>query len=168
MERIDDIKRIIFSRDRFKFDVWKHMYFMLSKFLSTYYKKFPKASIRSFKIDLKAIKKDGRRKYEMKAGLITHFGNFFAEKSGWGARETFGRMLSSLRKQVWAAKTQRQNSERGRKNKTINVRKIFCPVCGSTAIRPVPRGFRCLNCKARLEKPESTWIKIRKTPRYIG
>lgn len=76
MERISQIKQIIISQARFKFSVWKHMYFRLSKFLSVYYKKFPKESIKSFKISIKAIRTEGeRRKFEMKARLLTHFGN---------------------------------------------------------------------------------------------
>ena len=46
--------------------------------------------------------------------------------------------------------------------------KIFCPICGSAAIRPVKDKFRCLNCKALFSKPEKTKIELRKRPRYIG
>lgn len=47
--------------------------------------------------------------------------------------------------------------------------KIFCPICGSAAIRPsIKKKFRCLNCKAIFYEPKRTQIKIRKRPRYIG
>lgn len=54
-------------------------------------------------------------------------------------------------------------------NKKMVVReKLFCPICGSAAIRPIKRRFRCLNCKALFSKPKRTKIKLRKKPRYIG
>jgi len=47
--------------------------------------------------------------------------------------------------------------ENNKSNKEVIVRKkIFCPICGSAAIRPVKRRFRCLNCKARFSKPKKT------------
>jgi len=52
--------------------------------------------------------------------------------------------------------------------KTIIREKLFCPICGSAAIRPVKRRFRCLNCKAIFSKPKKTKIELRKKPRYIG
>lgn len=52
--------------------------------------------------------------------------------------------------------------------KRVAKKKIFCPVCGSTAIRPIKDIFRCLNCKARFSKPKKTVVKLRKKPRYIG
>ena len=56
-----------------------------------------------------------------------------------------------------------------RSNKEVIVRKkIFCPICGSTAIRPIKRRFKCLNCKALFSKPKKAKIKLRKRPRYIG
>jgi len=52
--------------------------------------------------------------------------------------------------------------------KIIVKEKLFCPVCGSAAIRPTKKGFRCLNCKALFSKPKKTKIELRKRPRYIG
>jgi len=41
------------------------------------------------------------------------------------------------------------------KNEKIIVKeKIFCPICGSAAIRPVKGKFRCLNCKALFSNPK--------------
>jgi ribosomal protein L37AE/L43A len=54
------------------------------------------------------------------------------------------------------------------KRKIILKEKFFCPVCGSAAIRPNKKGFKCLNCKALFSKPKKTKIELRKTPRYIG
>jgi len=54
-------------------------------------------------------------------------------------------------------------------NKKMVVReKLFCPICGSAAIRPFKGKFRCLNCKAIFSKPKKTKIELRKKPRYIG
>lgn len=53
--------------------------------------------------------------------------------------------------------------------KFIVKEKIFCPICGSSCIRPrVDRKFRCLNCKALFSRPKKTKIKLRERPRYIG
>lgn len=54
------------------------------------------------------------------------------------------------------------------KQKDKIVEKIFCPICGSTAIRPVKEKFRCLNCKAIFSKPKKTKIELEETPSYIG
>ena len=54
------------------------------------------------------------------------------------------------------------------KEKIIVKKKIFCPICGNAAIRPVKKKFKCLNCKALFSKPRKTKIKLRRTPRYIG
>ena len=53
-------------------------------------------------------------------------------------------------------------------NKKIIKKKFFCPICGSTAIKPVKGKFRCLNCKVTFSKPKETDLELRKRPRYIG
>ena len=54
------------------------------------------------------------------------------------------------------------------KEKIIVKEKLFCPVCGNAAIRPIKKKFRCLNCKALFSKPKKTKIELRERPRYIG
>ena len=62
-----------------------------------------------------------------------------------------------------------KNEKIKKNNKKIVVKeKLFCPVCGSAAIRPTKNKYRCLNCKALFSKPEKTKIELRETPRYIG
>jgi len=62
----------------------------------------------------------------------------------------------------------RKEVKKSNNGKFIVKEKLFCPICGSAAIRPVKGGFRCLNCKALFSKPKKTKIKLRKRPRYIG
>jgi len=52
--------------------------------------------------------------------------------------------------------------------KIIVKEKLFCPICGSAAIRPFKDKFRCLNCKALFSKPGKTKIELNEKPRYIG
>ena len=62
----------------------------------------------------------------------------------------------------------RKKEIENRKNEKIVKKKYFCPVCGSTAIRPVKGRFKCLNCKATFSEPKETEVELRKRPRYIG